>query len=331
MPFAVEDFHDLVGLLEQHPHWRAELRRLVLSDELLELPTLARRLAEAQQRTEGQLAALTGRVAALAEAQQRTEARVAALAEAQQRTEARVAELAEAQARTERQLAALTGRVDALAEAQQRTEARVAELAEAQARTEGQLAALTGRVDALVEAQTWTDGRLDRIEAALERLTQAQVSTEERLLALIGRFDEHERRNALDFQGLKDGQLTGLLTTTPRLLRPLVDQPRLLGSDEVEALVDRLVAQGRLERAEAQDLALIDLLVRGRRDGEEGYLAVEASWTIGLRDIERASRRAGLLEQAGVRAWPAVVGYRVSEESQQRLLGGPVLSLLLAE
>ena len=38
MAFSVEDFHDLVRLLDQHPEWRAELRRLMLAEELLGLP-----------------------------------------------------------------------------------------------------------------------------------------------------------------------------------------------------------------------------------------------------------------------------------------------------
>ena len=38
MAFTVRDFRDLVELLEQHPEWRAELRRLVLTEELLALP-----------------------------------------------------------------------------------------------------------------------------------------------------------------------------------------------------------------------------------------------------------------------------------------------------
>ena len=46
MAFTVEDFHDLIELLAQHPEWRAELRRHVLSDDLIELPTLVRQLVE---------------------------------------------------------------------------------------------------------------------------------------------------------------------------------------------------------------------------------------------------------------------------------------------
>ncbi len=38
MPFSVEEFHDLVRILEERPEWRRELRRLVLTDEPLSLP-----------------------------------------------------------------------------------------------------------------------------------------------------------------------------------------------------------------------------------------------------------------------------------------------------
>jgi hypothetical protein len=86
MAFKVSDFHDLVRLLEQHPEWRAELRRLVLTEEILSLPQLVRDLAQ----------------------------EVRGLAEAQARTEVRLTELAEAQARTEQRVGRLEDRVGAL-------------------------------------------------------------------------------------------------------------------------------------------------------------------------------------------------------------------------
>jgi hypothetical protein len=76
---TINDLHDLVRLLREHPEWQAELRRLILTDELLELPSLVRQLVEAQRRTEEQVAQLT-------EAQRRTE-------EALGRTQAQVAQL----------------------------------------------------------------------------------------------------------------------------------------------------------------------------------------------------------------------------------------------
>jgi len=93
MAFTVQEFHDLVALLTQHPEWRAELRRLVLTEEILALPQIVRDLVEAQQRTEQQ-------VAQLAAAQQRTEQQIAQLIQ-------QVTQLTEAQRRTERQIVRL--------------------------------------------------------------------------------------------------------------------------------------------------------------------------------------------------------------------------------
>jgi hypothetical protein len=73
MPFTTAEFHDLIRLVEAHPEWRAELRRLVLTDELLALPeqvgVLTREvtaLATTQQRLEEHMTTLTIQVTALA-------------------------------------------------------------------------------------------------------------------------------------------------------------------------------------------------------------------------------------------------------------------------
>jgi hypothetical protein len=88
MAFTVTDFHDLVELLEQQPQWRHELRRLVLTDELLGLPRAVSELTAAQQRTESS-------VAELVEAHKRTDAQVAELVETQRSTSLALAGLAD--------------------------------------------------------------------------------------------------------------------------------------------------------------------------------------------------------------------------------------------
>jgi len=67
MPFTIADFRDLVRIVEEHPEWRSELRRLLLTEELLSLPQVVRELAEAQRRTEEELHTLAGRVDQLAQ------------------------------------------------------------------------------------------------------------------------------------------------------------------------------------------------------------------------------------------------------------------------
>lgn len=101
MAFTVNDFADLRRLLRERPEWRAELRELILTDELVALPRVfaeTRIAYEARfERIEHALEELTQRVDALTQ---------------------RVDELAQAQARTESSLQKLIERVDKLADKQ---------------------------------------------------------------------------------------------------------------------------------------------------------------------------------------------------------------------
>ncbi len=127
MAFTVNDLNDLLRILREQPEWLAEVRRVVLTDELLTLPDLVRELVEAQRRTDERLAEFQQRIEQqMAEFQQRIERQMAEfqqrieqqIAEFQQRTDQRFLELAEAQRRTD----------ERLAEFQQRTEEQIGEL-----------------------------------------------------------------------------------------------------------------------------------------------------------------------------------------------------------
>lgn len=79
MAFTVRDFEDMLRILEEKPEWQQRMRQAILTRELLELPTRFEQLVEM--------------VKELAEAQRRTDAQIAELVEAQRRTDARVDEL----------------------------------------------------------------------------------------------------------------------------------------------------------------------------------------------------------------------------------------------
>jgi len=83
MPFTVEEFRDLIRILEEKPEWRAELRRWVLSDELLALPEQVVSLRTDTDR----------RFQELIEAQKQIETQIILLTEAQRKTDKQVAEL----------------------------------------------------------------------------------------------------------------------------------------------------------------------------------------------------------------------------------------------
>ena len=250
MPFTVEDFNDLVRILEEKPEWRAALRRQVLTDELLALPE---QVASLRAETERRFQELTAQVVELATAQKRTEEQVITLTA---------------------QMATLTTQVTELVEAQRRTDEQIAELIEAQKRTDGQIVELTQVVRTLVDDV----GELK--EDALENRYRNRV------FAYFG-----------------------------RLLR----RAHVLSPDELTSLLEEAVDSGALSEAEADEVALVDLVVRGRRreDGTQVYLAVEVSWSVDLNDVERAIRRANLLAKIGTPTMPVVAGRRATDEAKQ--------------
>ncbi|MFN0147924.1 MAG: hypothetical protein ACKVT1_15580 [Dehalococcoidia bacterium] len=104
MALTYEQYRDFVEALREHPDWRAELRPLILGEDLMALPDAGRRTDQHLDALTAIVADLATKVGELAEAQKRTEARLEELAEAQKRTETRLEELAEAQKRTEDRL-----------------------------------------------------------------------------------------------------------------------------------------------------------------------------------------------------------------------------------
>ncbi len=286
MSFTSAEFRDLLRLLEQHPEWREELRRVLLTDELLSLPQIVRDLAraiealvEAQRRTEERVGRLEDRVERLEDRMERVEEIVRALAEAQRHAEERlsrleetVAALAEAQRQVEKRVARLEEIVATLS-------AEVAALAQAQQRAEQQIAVLAASVDALTR-------RMDAISQDVARLKGFQLQYQ---------YERH----------------------APAYFRALARKIHVLSAEELSAFVESAVEGGRLTDSDADEIIRADIVARGRHpeEGSEIYLVIEVSWGIGLSDVERAARRALLLSHVGVRAIPVVAGEGITEEA----------------
>jgi hypothetical protein len=127
--FTVEDFHDLIELLAQRPDWRAELRRHVLSDDLIELPTLVRQLADS----------LT-------------------------RTEALVRQLVEAQTRTETRFDRIDGRLDSVDQRFDRIDGRLDSVDQRFDRIDGRLDQMDQRFDSMDQRFDRMDDRLGTLD-----------------------------------------------------------------------------------------------------------------------------------------------------------------------
>jgi len=300
MAFTINDLQDLVRILREQPEWLSEVRRIVLTDELLTLPALMRELAvrieqiaEFQRRNEEQLAELRRRTderfAELAEAQRRNEEQ---LAELRRRTDERFAELAEAQRRNEEQLAEFQRRTDErfaeLAEFQRRTDERFAELAQAIAELRQEIARIWQEI-----AKIWQEIELLRREMVLLRQDVNELKQE--MGQVRGKLLEMDYRNKL-------GAIFGGRIRKPQL----VD-----GSDLWELFEERL------DEAEIRQIAAADLIARGRLppklENKELWLVIEVSSVIDRNDIQRAAKRAALLRKAGLLVLPVAAGQRLTQ------------------
>jgi hypothetical protein len=230
--FTVEDFHDLIALLAEHPEWRAELRRYVLSDDLLALPDLVRQLVEAQARGEARLDRLEGAVRQLTEAQARAEVRL-------ERVESRL----------------------------ERVESRLERV----------------------------ESRLERVESRLERLDDR-----------VGKLDG----KMLEIDYARKG---------PSYFSPIARRLRVVGPGPLADLLDDAVDEGRLTEEERRAILLADVVMTGRKrsDGQDIYLAVEASVGIDIQDVERTAERAAYLGKLGRPALPVVAGERINDEAAE--------------
>ncbi len=114
MAFTVEDFQDLLELLRAHPEWRRRLWELLASEELLRLPAEVKAFREEfeafrdqtfeafRQETERRFQRVEEQIAALAEAQRRTEEQIRQLVEVIRQLTERVDRLEQRAARLER-------------------------------------------------------------------------------------------------------------------------------------------------------------------------------------------------------------------------------------
>jgi len=258
-------------LLRTDPEFREEVRRLVLTDELLALPSKF-----------DQLVAV---VRELAEIQRQQGEQIRSLMEAQKRTEEQVRVLAEAQRRTEEQLQRQAEQIQALTEAQRRTEEQlqrqveqIRALTETQRRTEERLQALTQQVSALVAAHA-------RMEEAFQWLINWQRGEMGRREG--ERYERHViRRAPILFNGGEGG--------SP--YEPMIQQ-------RLASMLPREQRE-QLFHDEEGDPFLADLI--WWKDGQ--VAVVEISLQVDGYDVIRASRRAQTLRNASIQAIGVVIG-----------------------
>jgi hypothetical protein len=164
---------------------------------------------------------------------------------------------------------------------------------------------LSEEVRRLAEAQLKAEGRIGRLEEAITRLTEAQLKTEETVRILV--------RDVGDLKG--ESLERAYRDRAPAYFGRILQRIRVLDPQRLGLLLDEAVEAGRITPDERIDALEADVVVEGRRDGEDVYLVAEVSWQIGAEDVERAIRRASVVERAlDRRTLAAVAGRELSRD-----------------
>jgi hypothetical protein len=324
MAFTVEDFEDMLRILERNPEWQERMRRAILSRELLELPerllALVQQLIESDARNSAQIAELTRTVqrhdeaiATLIQTVQRHneillrhDELIAELIQTVQRHDALIAELIQTVQRQGEQIAELTRTVQRhdeliaeLIQTVQRHDALIAELIQTVQRQGEQIAELTRTVRRHDEILQHHDEQIAELVQVVRELAEAQRRTEARLERLENRLEgeigrqsgeRYEREVVASapvfFYGGQGGGLGN----------PMVQ-------DQLRQWLQPLFEQG-VEISQLANPFRADIIWwKGDR-----VMVVEVGIKVSRDDVKRAAARAELLRRAGVNATPAVIG-----------------------
>lgn len=222
-------WEDLLRVLEERPDWRARLRQVVLTPELLSLPEAIRELRDAQYQT-------TLQIQELVEVQRRHEERLARVEERLDRLEVTVQELVEAQRQT-------TLQIQELREAQHQTNLQIQAIWEAIQRNTAQLKDLTEVVQTLTEGSRRLEGTVGDIKGTL-----LEMQYRERPYAYFGHLlrkvqvvplqrVEDDLEAHLAWEEVKEVFRLDLLLKGR--LRDYPEQPEVWLAVEVSSVVDR--------------------------------------------------------------------------------------------
>lgn len=154
--------------------------------------------------------------------------------------------------------------------------ATLAAMAAAQTRTDERLATLIERMDALT-------GRVDALVRVVEGVVVEMRRVSDRTDRALGGIVELrcQRRPYAYFSSI-----------ATRL--------KLLEVDALEDILEPAVAEARISEVDALEVRRADGVFKGRSEGRELYLVMEASAVVDEQDVRRATARAAVLRQAGL-------------------------------
>lgn len=146
------------------------------------------------------------------------------------------------------------------------------------------------RIDSLDEHAARSDQRLDRLERRMDRLSN-------------------------DVGDLKGTSLEERYRHRPFHFQQVIEAPEVLDAVALDTWLRECVALAYITPAEAGRLALVDLVIRSGVD-RTMFAIAEISWSIDIRDVERALDRAALMRKTTTYVLPVVAGRVIADDAQ---------------
>ena len=275
----VETMNDILRIVREDPEARQQLRALLLTEEILELPAKVARLTALVEQ-------LTVQVQELTAAQKATDERLAQFIARQEDINARQEAFNARQEVFNQEMREFKANQEAfnqeMRESIARLEADIQELREFKANQEAFNARAEQRFDSL---ETKVDHLLgDNLEARMERAIMPRLA-----------------------------RLYGLHSTE------LLQSQFTLPNANFEKRLNEAITAAKITREQADTLRQADFIVRARREADQAevFCVVEVSWTVDQHDIARVRTWADILAAAGAdNVYPLVVGREIPEPRQ---------------
>ena len=154
----------------------------------------------------------------------------------------------------------------------------------------------------------------ERAEQTAERALQVATETRE----IVNNLQKRLARVEVDVADLK-GMSMELMARKllPGVLGKLVRKLRVYEPDEFYRVMEEA---DLLSADDLAEVASADVFVHGhlRSNDEPRWFVVEASWGLGVNDVERAARRASILTQHFAPAIGTVLGRRIAANARKR-------------
>ena len=301
MTTQIETMNDILRILREDPEARQQLRALLLTEEILELPAKVARLTDLVEQ-------LTGQVQELTAAQKATDERLTRFIAYQEGVNAR-------QETFNQEMREFKANQETFNQEQREVNARqesaIQELREYGARQEAAIQELrdfNARQKVFNQEQrefnARTDHRLDNLETKVDYLLGDNFEARmER--AIMPRLARHY----------------GLHSTV------LLQSQFTLPNSHFEQRLNAAVTAAKITRDQADTLRQADFIVRARRESDQAevFCVVEVSWTVDQHDIARVRIWADILAAAGAdRVYPLVVGREIPDPRQSEAAAAQV-------